>query len=137
MNVCYRNALKTASLSVTNTGAGENPVDIIQQDLERTVSSSVITAQWSVQAARAADTLFVSNTNALQGALKLYNQNQSLVRTIALQLGRWNNKIAFPALAVGKMELTLQSPPPERTSTRASCFWTLRQPFPALPWAWT
>jgi hypothetical protein len=114
MNVCYRNALKTAVLSITGMGSGETPGDIIQQDLERTVSCtgnySVITAQWSVQAVRTADTLFISNTNALQGSLKLYNQNQSLVRTIALQLGRWNNKIAFPALAVGKMELTLQAP---------------------------
>jgi hypothetical protein len=114
MNVYYRNALKTSTLSMTNTVSGETSGDIIQQDLERTVSctgsSSVITAQWSVQAAHAADTLFVSNTNALQGTLKLYNQNQALTRTIALQLGRWNNKITFPALAVGKMELTLQAP---------------------------
>jgi hypothetical protein len=51
MNVYYRNALKTAALSMTNMGTGETPGDIIQQDLECTVSctasSSVITAQWS------------------------------------------------------------------------------------------
>jgi hypothetical protein len=118
MNVYYRNALKTASLSITNMASGETPGDIIQQDLERAVSfsgaSSVITATWTVQTVRAADTLFVSNTNALQGTLKLYNQSMALARTVGLQLGRWNNKIVFPALAAGKLELSLQAPAGEK-----------------------
>lgn len=99
---------------MTSTLSGETQADLIQQDLERTVSfsaaSSVITAAWAAQAARAADTLFISNTSALQGTLRLYNQNQALTRTISLQLGKWNNKIEFPAQAVGKIELTLQAP---------------------------
>jgi hypothetical protein len=114
MKAYYQNALKTASLSMTNAQSGETPADLIQQDLERTVSfsgaSSVITAAWAAQAARAADALFISNTNALQGVLKLYNQSQALSRTVNLALGRWNNKIAFPSQAVGKLELTLQAP---------------------------
>lgn len=114
MNVYYRNALETASLSMTNPKPGESPGDLIQRDLERTVSfsaaSSVITAVWTALTARAADTLFVSNTNALQGTLKLYNQSQALTRTISLRLGKWNNKTEFPSQAVGKIELTLQAP---------------------------
>jgi hypothetical protein len=113
MNVYYQNALKSASLSMTNLAAGESTPDLTQQDLQRTVlssaPSSVITATFSVQNTRAADTLFISNTNALQGTLRLYNQNQVLQQTINIQLGHWNNKITFPAMAVGKMELTLQA----------------------------
>jgi hypothetical protein len=114
MKVYYQNALKTASLSVTNLVSGEVQSDLIQQDLERTVNcsanSSVITATWTAEAARAADALFISNTNALLGTLKLYNQSGALTRALAIGLGKWNNKITFPSQAVGKIELTLQSP---------------------------
>jgi hypothetical protein len=113
MTVYYQNALKAAALSMTNIGGGENLTDLIQQDLLRVVSfsaaSSVITAAWTPQTTRVADTLFVSNTNALQGTVRLYDQNQALTRTASFQLGRWNNKITFPAQAVGKTELTLQA----------------------------
>jgi hypothetical protein len=114
MKVWYQNALKTASLSMTGLVSGDDPLDLIQQDLERTVNfsgaSSVITASWTARTARAGDALFISNTNALQGTLKLYDQTQALTRTIRLRLGRWNNKTAFPSQAVGKIELTLQAP---------------------------
>jgi hypothetical protein len=113
MKVYYQNALKTASLSITNLLSGDAPADLPQQDLARTVHcsavSTTVTASWSVQTTRIADALFISNTNALQGTLRLYNQNQALTRTVNLQLGKWNNKIEFPAQAVGKMELSLQA----------------------------
>jgi hypothetical protein len=113
MNVYYQNALKAADLSITGLISGENAGDLLQQDLKRTVTfasaSSTISAQWTVQTTRVADALFISNTNALQGTLKLYDQNQVLRQTITLRLGRWNNKIEFPAQAVGKLELILQA----------------------------
>jgi hypothetical protein len=114
MKAYYRNALKTAALSATNMDPGESAADLAQQDLERTVSfsgaSSVITASWAPQAALAADALFISNTSAFQGSLRLYDQNQAPRQSIGLQLGKRNNKIEFPALAVGRMELSLQAP---------------------------
>lgn len=113
MKIYYQNALKTADLTVTNLISGEAAEDLLQQDLERTITcnspTSLITAVWDIKTVRVADTLFVSNTNALQGTLRLYDQNQVLVQTIAMALDRRNNKIEFPPVAVGKLELTLEA----------------------------
>jgi hypothetical protein len=113
VNVYYQNALKSASFSMTNTAGGETAEDLVHQDLERTVScsapSSLITAVWAPQNVRIADALFISNTNAEQGSLALYDQNGQLAQALSLELGGWNNKIEFPHLAVGRMELALDA----------------------------
>jgi hypothetical protein len=113
VNIYYRNAFKGASFSMTNLEGGETAADITQQDTGRTVQcgsqSAVVTALWTPQAARIANALFVSNTNALQGALALYDQNLVYTRTVNFELGRLHNKIEFPAQAVGKLELALEA----------------------------
>jgi hypothetical protein len=117
MKVYYRNALQTATaLAAATLKPGEAAADLIQQDLERTVSfqttSAIIVAQWTPQTARVADTLFVSNTNATQYSVQLFDQNMGSVITKTGLLGRWNNKIELPTRAIGMTQIELSGTAP-------------------------
>jgi hypothetical protein len=97
---------------MTNLQSGESVLDIVQKDLERTVScsqkTSTITA--TLSAAVTADTFFISNTNADKATLRVYDSSNTLSVTLSnVPLGKWNNKLLFPTTQVKKITLDLSA----------------------------